>query len=477
MRDRSTLVQLAWCQETSQCSPLSVLPGRRVWLRALGTLAFLLLLPGAARAQFTRGELRAVGGEVRFGEVVAVTAISGSAISTATTTTVVRLESDDPTLYGLYGGLFSERGDQPCDIKALFENVRDREDDRVERWRGCGRSGPTAGSNAAAGFGDGGVLDKRAFVTGLQACVNGNDKLKGVRFFGQRIRQRGRLSAIDPPPPIRLASTGGPSGSFTDNTQEPVYDFYRRPGCSSNSQRAVVTCPAGSAATALLVHHVRGGSRRKAAGLSLECRTVLRTVNNPLQAAPPRTRLELGASSFTGISGFSGRVTRILRVGNGAEDFSRSALTGTFIRENLDRPCQLTLFGRDIGGQTGGRGNVILRLCNRATGTANATSSVINLDAPRFVRAIEVCTTNKKNTANDRLKGLRIIAASIDPTTGQVTSESTEESYEYARCNRWHSRVSCPSGEVAVGMRVHANGKAIRGLELECAPVMQVEVN
>lgn len=209
---------------------------------------------------------------VRFGEMTPPSPVSGTPSATTR-----RLASDDPSSFGLYGARFLERSDEPCHVIALFENLRDNGNDENGVWSACGSGeNPRSDSNAAVGFGDLSGLDPRAYVTGVDVCIN-NSKIKGVRFVGMRITKRGRIRPIQPPP---VAVGSGTAVAFTPNRTEPAEPLFWRTNCggaSSNKWRGLVTCPSGSAATALIVHHVANpdhATRRQATGLQLECRTV-----------------------------------------------------------------------------------------------------------------------------------------------------------------------------------------------------------
>lgn len=213
-------------------------------------------------------------GPLRFGDRVDITTVSGNSSST---TTRLEAQSDDGRRYGLYGARFLEKSDEPCHIVALFDSLTDPDINDLDLWSACGNGQtPNPGSNAAAGFGDVPGLDRRAFVTGVEVCLN-NNKVKGVRFTGARITRRGRIRAISPEP---AAIGGAGSLSHTKNQVEPSDPIFWRTNCAgwtSDKWQSSVSCPATSAATALIVHHVAAtgnSSRRQATGLQLECRNV-----------------------------------------------------------------------------------------------------------------------------------------------------------------------------------------------------------
>lgn len=107
----------------------------------------------------------------------------------------------------------------------------------------------------------------------------------------------------------------------------------------------------------------------------------------------------------------------------------------------------------------------------------NEKSAVLpNFD--QYVYRLQVCTTDKRDTWDDKLKGVRIWSRSVrykDYKPGEtpiLVDESTpHEDIHKPHCDKWHKPVQCAAGEIATGLRVHystKNHNPISGLALLC---------
>jgi hypothetical protein len=249
-------------------------------IRTVGHWIVVATLCGIGAAGAQERPLRD-SGPLRFGDDPTTTTTSGSG-----STTTTRLAIADPSGFGLYGLRVAERSDEPCHVIALFEHLRNEGDDQTAVWSDCGPDGPTARSNAAAGFGDHDGRDPRAFVTGIEACVN-NDKVKGVRLSGQKITPTGVMRDVRPAPPSVLRVAGPLPRAHTPDETEPTYSVFWRSNCNDDDWRPGANCGPGMAASALILHHRTATTqigfrqvdapRSQVSGLQLECRTVLRT--------------------------------------------------------------------------------------------------------------------------------------------------------------------------------------------------------
>ncbi|MCU0657648.1 MAG: hypothetical protein MUF64_21015 [Polyangiaceae bacterium] len=92
----------------------------------------------------------------------------------------------------------------------------------------------------------------------------------------------------------------------------------------------------------------------------------------------------------------------------------------------------------------------------------------------RFIRSVQVCTSEKKDSYNEKLKGIRVKSARFDPATNTFVSENAiEESYRN-NCKNWEPEVTCPEGQAATAiyLQVGQVGKgtnAYNGIALQCA--------
>jgi hypothetical protein len=178
-----------------------------------------------------------------------------------------------------------------------------------------------------------------------------------------------------------------------------------------------------------------------------------------------------GAGHFVGLSGYSGSFLAV-PIGDNVslpQASTQYAVTGLAIREAWDKPCAVFLYGRELG--TNPASDLIVGEDDIGCSSATITLHDVQLGRNRYVRAIQACTNDN---ANHRLKGLKVWSVYIDPSTGAMTNESVTDSYSQTNCKEWHDVVTCPTGEVATGVRMNVENDAFVGVELKCAPV---EVN
>lgn len=103
----------------------------------------------------------------------------------------------------------------------------------------------------------------------------------------------------------------------------------------------------------------------------------------------------------------------------------------------------------------------------------------------QYVYKLKVCTTDKRNSADNKLKGIRVWSRALryqDYKPGAepilVDEPTPHEAIHKPHCDRWHEAVACGAGEIATGVRVHYNSghrslvgnerDTITGLELLC---------
>jgi hypothetical protein len=115
--------------------------------------------------------------------------------------------------------------------------------------------------------------------------------------------------------------------------------------------------------------------------------------------------------------------------------------------------------------------------CN---GNMKSVSSIAN---DKSVYKISVCTTDKKKSSDNKLKGIKVWTRSLvykpyNPgKPPQLIDEPTPQfAYHHPHCDQWHKPVACGDGEVATTIRVHHNDTGhrdwITGLSLVCRKVL-----
>lgn len=212
------------------------------------------------------------------------------------------------------------------------------------------------------------------------------------------------------------------------------------------------------------------------AGLAGPSAVSAQTMQPILEVDPP--------SGWTGLSGDPGLNSTVIQWGAGW------ILHGVGFGERRDRPCYIqSSFSRQV---PGGRedvgtyrdGNQVRgvrvevetqeeRTCEGGSETASSRRylSYNNStgDPVRAVHGVRVC----QRASNDRIKGIRILGSEItkdgpDRDPGLAITE------ERTNCNDWNDPVLCPTGEVAVALRVEYRGESAVGLSLRCAAVRMV---
>ncbi|MEM1115436.1 MAG: hypothetical protein AAF845_12620 [Bacteroidota bacterium] len=91
---------------------------------------------------------------------------------------------------------------------------------------------------------------------------------------------------------------------------------------------------------------------------------------------------------------------------------------------------------------------------------------------PTAIRGLQVCT-NDRSGRNLKLKGLRVFMATVNQDgSGQVTPDAgLTDAFERPNCRTWTPRVTCPSGQVGVGLKVYYhNGQNDRGRNAQTNP-------
>lgn len=86
----------------------------------------------------------------------------------------------------------------------------------------------------------------------------------------------------------------------------------------------------------------------------------------------------------------------------------------------------------------------------------------------RVIRGVAVCTTGNKNGLNQRLKGIKIVAAKVLDAERRVVDTTETKFTTHANCKYWNNQTTCPSGQVATKVVIHQADGAAVGLSLVC---------
>lgn len=175
-----------------------------------------------------------------------------------------------------------------------------------------------------------------------------------------------------------------------------------------------------------------------------------------------------GTVTTTNVSGHTGTPKT---VGN-PSSVTPWGLKELALGEKHDKPCYLHVLARSLpdGDQT----NAVLPdgTANLCGGNAYDALRVNFADNARyFIRGLQVCTTDKADTRDNRIKGVKIYPAKVDKETGAVSDLTSYEKVENPNCKKWHPAVYCPKGSVAVEVVGHQTDGIYRGLGMKCRAV------
>lgn len=282
-------------------------------------------------------------------------------------------------------------------------------------------------------------------VTGLRICrQSSNGRLKGVELRHARLTPSG----FDAPGTVR----------------------FERTRCNE-WESGFVSCPAGQAASGVLLH-AEGRSIR---GLGLVCSQPVFTVTGwtePPAATvgavdmaallAPRLTVQPAPVTESGLSGTS--ATRaVLSAG------PHTVLERIEVRERGDRPCWIEATFRSHRPATART----TRLLDRCGGTASSGRIVEIADVEgefRAVAGLAVC----QRSGNQRLKGIELFGATVTTQLGVRHDDAITDRARRVNCNDWQPRVSCPSTRIGTSLVVHFRSTPgqpdeVVGFALRCA--------
>lgn len=174
-----------------------------------------------------------------------------------------------------------------------------------------------------------------------------------------------------------------------------------------------------------------------------------------------------GLESFSQVAGHSSTIRRQL-------DLVDAFLNTIDWFEDSDRPCRIEVSGElDNGSGRSmdecGSGSVF----GAFSGSRKTVRMRVNGE-PTPIQALQVCNNDRSNR---RLKGIRILAGSVD-ALGRVNQLPDVDTESRPNCSTWSNIVSCGANQLATGILVHSseagvlsNAEQITGLQLICREV------
>jgi hypothetical protein len=345
-----------------------------------------------------------------------------------------RLEFSGPK--GLKTIAWEEQRDNPCFIEVHGRNLDNMGLDQTVSRHECGST--DVSHPEVVGYPQDESL---VYISGLRVCMDrGGDRIKGIQV-------RGRVPSSQ--------------GVLSDAPREPKYE---RPNC--HDWREWVECPADHIASGLVAEFESGNEPRSITGLRLLCSRVDAKTTT---AFVPRLTGE--TKVLDKLSGNGGEAVDIIP-GAGAY-----GLDNIHWAERRDRPCTVTVEGRDLG-ERNKRADRVVNKCGKddVEGKYNlASASMKYQNENRFITGLRVCINN------DRVKGVevegKVPVSSDDPDPPPSTVENdTGWQLNCALAAAAHAFngdwVRCSKGQMAVGLRAYFERgdepRSILGMTLIC---------
>lgn len=137
--------------------------------------------------------------------------------------------------------------------------------------------------------------------------------------------------------------------------------------------------------------------------------------------------------------------------------------------EKADKPCKIKAKSYALDHSISGGTSKTKSICS---GSGGSEKTVKLTTSRHFIRGIAVCTTDKRDSSKNRLKGIRIYPALVSDN-GTVTNLNNYEEVRRTNCpKRFKPAVFCPTGFIASGLRVYHNTDSFRGVGLRCRRVI-----
>lgn len=143
--------------------------------------------------------------------------------------------------------------------------------------------------------------------------------------------------------------------------------------------------------------------------------------------------------------------------------------------EDSDDPCKFDAFTRHLNQEDDTKVDST-KFCSGSPGN---DKTVIRRAKNEYVTAVQVCATDKNESARDKVKGVRLWGRIVDPKTGVLGAENGPAEATHTNCKEWKAKVSCPAGTVASKLKVYSSrytwsdAGVGKGLALGCRRVVR----
>ena len=169
----------------------------------------------------------------------------------------------------------------------------------------------------------------------------------------------------------------------------------------------------------------------------------------------------------TNVSGHSGTEKKL---STGKHSF----LFGFGWSERSDKPCYLRSGDAKVYVEDGKNGYITkTKSYEECTEKSSSYKAIFfeldgNAKTERFITGVKVCTSDKKDSKKEYLKGVKIRSAKLN-AKGKVINDNAEESVVRTNCKLWHDWAECKKGQVATSLITVSDSSGVRGLRLQCA--------
>jgi hypothetical protein len=177
-----------------------------------------------------------------------------------------------------------------------------------------------------------------------------------------------------------------------------------------------------------------------------------------LAAVPAGQNYFTGSSRWTAISGKGGSFMEALTP---MPPYGGLGIESLTFGENSDDPVMIEADGYGVG--PGGGDYDFGRLRLESPNQSSIESVGYNNG---FITAVQICM----NSDRTKLKGARVWGVDHGIGSGDPVVTLPQNEFRRPNCSRWETKVACPNGQIANGIRGYYNGSidSFHGISLRC---------
>lgn len=134
--------------------------------------------------------------------------------------------------------------------------------------------------------------------------------------------------------------------------------------------------------------------------------------------------------------------------------------------EDKDKPCHMVVHSFAIETVPGSPEDKVNDICKGDEGN----KKIVTLANNEFATGVSVCTTDKKDTTKNRLKGIRLYSSVID-NDGNVSSTGGYQGNRHTNCKVWRAPAKCPADHIVTSLKIYSKDNSYTGLGIKCRKV------